>query len=372
MKTVLKLTLIFMTIAVPALGQGNLSIEERLEKLEKTDAELYHTLAGQKEAGLASRIAERITLSGLLEVEAASGRLKYRDADNDAASDLTLATAQLTFGAKVTDSISADLSFLYEEGATDLEVDEAAINFAAGPWKARIGQQYLPFGVFYSHFISDPLILGLGETRDTAVIAGYGNDLFDLSAFAFNGRADQNTGEDHIDDWGASLTFTPVEGLSVGGSYLSDLADSNAELLADEDGNSVWQRRVAGYSAHIIYAIGPVDLSGEYLGAARAFDAGDLDYDADGKGDRPRAWNIEAALDLRENVELALRYEGSREFAEQPERQYGIDLSWAPVERVSLSLEYLRGTFDRDFAPVDGDRIADYRDLVTAQMAVEF
>lgn len=368
MKTALKLTLIFMTIAFPALAQENLSVEERLEQLEKANAELYHTLAGQKEAGLASQIAERLTLSGLVEVEAAAERLKYRAADNDAFSNLTLATAQLTLGAKVSDSITTDLSILYEEGATDLEIDEAAINFAAGPWKARLGQQYLPFGIFYSHFISDPLILALGETRETAVVAGYGNELFTLSAFAFNGRADKATGEDHLDDGGASLTLIAVEGLTVGGSYLSDLADTDADLL----GGNPWQRRVAGWSAHAIYAIGPVDLSGEFLGATRAFHYNDLDYNADGKGDCPRAWNVEAALDLRENVELALRYEGSREFAEQPERQYGIDLSWAPVEQVSLSLEYLRGTFDREFAPVDGERIADYRDLVTAQVAVEF
>ncbi|HXV22509.1 MAG TPA: LbtU family siderophore porin, partial [Desulfuromonadales bacterium] len=211
----------------------NLSAEERLRLLEERQAEIYHTLAEKKGAGLAAKITERITISGLLEVEAAAADVEFKDGTSDAASDLALATAQFGLGVKLTEAISGDIIFLFEEGAfgaddTDLEVDEAAINFAHGPWSGRVGRQYLPFGVFHSHFISDPLTLELGETRETALLAGYTYGPATLSAFVFNGDAEKTRNEDHIRDWGASLVVAPTEGVELGGSYLSDLADTDA------------------------------------------------------------------------------------------------------------------------------------------------
>lgn len=357
---------------------GNLSAEERLRLLEENQAEIYHTLAEKKAAGLAEKITERITISGLLEVEAAAANVDFRDGSSDAASDLAVATAQFGLGVKLTEAISGDIIFLFEEGAfgdedTDLEVDEAAINISLGSWSARVGRQYLPFGIFHSHFISDPLTLELGETRETAFLAGYTYGSATLSTFVFNGDAEKTGNEDHIRDWGASLVLTPLEGVELGGSYLSDLADTDAELLSDLD--NVFTRRVGGWSAFFVAEHGKLCLAGEVLGAVRHFAVADLDADLNGKGDKPLAWNLEAAWALLENVEVALRYEGSREFAGQPRRQYGADVSWSPWKNTTLSLEYLRGEFDRDFV---GDLIsstgspADKRDLVTAQLAFEF
>jgi len=362
----------------------NLSAEERLRLLEERQVEIYHTLAEKKSVGLAEKITERITISGLLEVEAAAADVEFKDGTSDAASDLALATAQFGLGVKLTEAISGDIIFLFEEGAfgdddTDLEVDEAAINISLGPWSGRVGRQYLPFGVFHSHFISDPLTLELGETRETAFLAGYAYGPATLSAFVFNGDAEKTRNEDHIRDWGASLVLAPTEGVELGGSYLSDLADTDASLVLFEDpllGEvNEYRRRVGGWSAFFVAEHGKLGLSGEVLGATRRFAVVNLDADGDGQGDKPLAWNLEASWTLLENVELALRYEGSREFAGQPERQYGIDVSWSPWENTTLSLEYLRGEFDRAFI---GDLVsstgspADKRDLVTAQLAFEF
>jgi hypothetical protein len=359
------LSCLLLTATVVQAQEANpaASFEERILNLERSQAEIYHTLTGQKEAGLASRIAERITLSGLLEVEAAAGRTRFNDGGRETESGMSLATAYLAFGAKVDDNFSADLSFLYEEGDTPLEVDEATINYRRGPWNARFGQQYLPFGVYYSHFISDPLTLELGETRATALLAGFENDLFSLSGFVFDGAAGKAGRANRLDDWGTSLTLIPFEALTLGGSYLSDLADTDAELLGDAE----WTRRVGGWSAFAILTLGDFDLAGEYLGATRAFAEGDY------IGLKPEAWNIEAGYKVRENVEFALRYEESREFFDQPKEQYGAAVSWGPREQVVLSLEYLRGKFDSRYTtPDDDDRIADKRDLVTVQLALQF
>jgi hypothetical protein len=344
-------------------------IEKRLEDLEKSQAEIYHTLAEKKTAGLAEKITEKISISGLIEVEAGAEEVEYADGTTDAGSDLVLATAQLGLGMKATEHISGDLIFLFEEDATDLEIDEAAINLSNDVLFGRFGRQYVPFGVFNSHFISDPLTLELGETRETALLAGYNRDLFSLSAFIFNGDAEKAGQEDHIRDWGLSLTVTPMENVELGASYLSDLADTDAELLEE------YTERVGGWSAYAVLGFGDFEFSGEFLGATESFDAADLDEDGNGSGDKPAAWNLELSYAVAENIEVALRYEGSDEFAGQPERQYGVAASWAPWEHVNLALEYLRGEFDNDFAgdlASDGGSPADKRDLVTAQLAFEF
>ncbi|ALC17089.1 hypothetical protein DSOUD_2326 [Desulfuromonas soudanensis] len=333
--------------------------------------EPYHTLAEKKAAGRARNITDRITISGLIEVEAAAENVDFADGTADAASDLTLATAQIALGVKLTERVRGNISLLFEEGAfgdedTDLEVDEAAVDIYFPSLFGRFGRLYLPFGVYHSHFISDPLTLALGETRETALLLGYGHDLFSLSAFVFNGDAGKIGQEDQIDDWGASLVLTPAEGIELGGSYLADLADSDAGLLAE------YRRRVGGWSSFATVEHGPFGASAEILGGVQSFDAADLDADGNGKGDRPLAWNLEVSWAPVEQVEVAARYEGSDEFAGQPERQYGVAVSWSLWEDATLSLEYLRGRFDQDFSADEEGNVPDRRELLGAQLAFEF
>ena len=321
-------------------------IEKRLETLESQQAEIYHTLAEKKAAGLAEKITEKISLSGLIEVEAGFA---------DSESDIALATAQLGFGMEVSEHLGGDLILLFEEGE-DFTVDEAAVNISNDAWFSRIGLQYVPFGVFNSHFISDPLTLELGETQEVAILGGYASDLFALSAFVFNGDAEKAGEDDRIRDWGASLTVTPLEGFEAGVSYLSDLADSDAGLLFDEDLNpeNLYTDRIAGYSAYAIYGFGPLELSGELLGA--------LEKSDDLGGLKPFTWNLELAYAAAENVEVAAKLEGSDELPDAPEKRYGVAVAWSPVEHVTLAAEYLRAEFEE----------GDDDDVVTAQLAFEF
>ncbi|MFO7983493.1 MAG: LbtU family siderophore porin [Desulfuromonadales bacterium] len=357
-----KAFLILVLLAIPIFVSARDGIDERIENLEATQAEIYHTLAGKKQAGLKTAITEKITISGLIEVEAGAAEIDSRDGGTESESDIILATAQLGLGVEVAEGITGDLILLYEEDATDLEVDEAAINFSNDVWFGRLGQQYVPFGVFHSHLISDPLTLELGETRETALLGGYGNDIVTISAYIFNGDADkEGDQEDHIRDWGLSVSSTPAEGLTLGASYISDLAESDAELVGD-----TFEGRVGGWSAFFTLEPEGFHVTGEVLGADSTFSAADMDADGNGVGDRPLAWNLELAWYPSEVLELSARYEGSDEFSGHPETQYGICTSWGVRENVSLSLEYLRGEFD-SFG--DG---ADTRNMVTAQLGLEF
>lgn len=347
---------------VPAVA-GAASLEERVGALERRQAEVYHTLAERKAAGLGTLLGRRISLSGLLELEAAYERIGSRGGESESSSDLAVATAQLGLGVAVVDHVTGTLIFLFEEEDTaPPEVDEATVDLAFGSWEGRLGRQYLPFGAFSSHFVSDPLTLELGETRETAALAGYAGRLWRAAAFLFNGDAEREGDEDHLGDWGASVRVTPLPVVELGASVLSDLADADAELVGGG-----YRRRVPGWSAFGVIVVEPLEFSGEVLGAARRFHPDDLDADGDGDGDRPLAWNLELAWHPVPVVELAARVEGSRELVGQPELQCGAIVSWGPWEHVSLSLEYLRGAFDEGF----GEGV-DSRDRVVTQLAVEF
>lgn len=372
------LMVLSLMILVPVAGWGepqtNSSVEERLQTLEREQqdladkfseyqAEPYHTLEGKKTAGLGIMIADRLSLSGLLELEGYFESVKDRDGNSDSQSDLTLATAQLSFGVLINEMVSGDVSLLYEEDETDLEIDEAAINLEYNGWFGRLGQQYVPFSPFYSHMISDPMTLELGETRETAVLGGYRTNLVAVSLFVFNGDAEEEGGEDHIDDCGVHLTVYPTPGLEVGVGYLSDLADSDAELLENEE----YQSRTGGASAYFVWEFSDYGLSAEFVGAAEDFDAEDLDMNRDGNGDRPIAWNTEFAWYPQSFLEFAVRVEGSDEYYDQPELQYGAKVGWSPMDHLSLALEYLHGEFDKEFSD-DLDK----RELVVTQLALEF
>jgi hypothetical protein len=200
--------------------------------------------------------------------------------------------------------------------------------------------------------------LTLGETRQTALVLAYQREIFTLRAFVFNGKKDKAGSEDHVNDGGMSLTVTPYDGLEFGASALSDLAESGAELL----GGNGYSRRFAGWSAYLHLQQGRLGLEAEYLAAARAFAANDL---ADNVN-RPQTWNLEAAWALTPAVELAARYGGSRELADAPRRECGVDFSWSPLAATTVSVEYLRSNFDPFLAA------AKRRDQLTMQLALAF
>jgi len=310
---------------------------------ERKPAEIYHTPEKKKTVGLPRKITEGLTISGLIELEAGF---------SSSGSDLTVATAQVRFDMVTDERISGNLNLLFEDRG-NLAVDEAAITFSDSRWSARLGLQFLPFGHFRSHFITDTLTLDLGETRETAILGSFRTDPLALSAFIFNGDAEQAGEEDRARDWGASLSVTPLSGLAIGASYLSDLADSNAGLFAGVENR--YLKRVAGWSAFAVATLGPVELSGEVLGATGGFAA------ADGGG-KPLAWNLELAFVPAARMEVAIRVEGSNDLPAAAERRYGVAASWSPWEQISLSAEYLRA------AHGDGDD----ESLVTARLAMEF
>ncbi len=311
----------------------------------------------------------RIQVGGLVEVEAGYENIRFNDpaVEDENAGDVDVATVELDMDVKITDHVDGHVLMKYEED--DVFLDEGFITLTGGddlPARLIVGRQYIPFGNFHSHFITDPTTLILGETNEGALVAGYrlGDNMADLALGAFKGKLRKAGDDDTIDGYVASLTSAPFDGLAFSASYTSSLAaaDAFADAVIDPENLA---SHVAGFSAHAtLEFLEHFTLSGEYVGALKRFQAGEIYDPADDKRRKPVAWNAELAVVVSDALEIAARCSGSHHGADLlPESQYGAVINWGFFDNTNIALEYLYGKFEDDHGKIHA---------VTAQLAVEF
>jgi hypothetical protein len=341
---------------------GVKSLDDRVRRLEKQS----------EENPLLGTWAEKITLSGLIEVEGSYEGVDYDDpgTPDEDSSDITLATVELGIDADITKYVGGHVLFLWEDGDDSVGLDEGFIIFDGEdvvPLYINIGQLYVPFGNFESHFISDPLTLEIGETSEGAVKAGYTNEWVEACVSVYNGDVDEAGDEDnHIDDFVASINITPTISedfsISFGVSYISNIAESDG--LEDETSGTI-EEDVAGMGAFASIAYKErFFLELEYVSAIDNFHAGDLSFDNGSRDLEPETWNIEFAFLPTEDLELAVRYEGGNDLGDDflPDTRYGGIVSYSLFEATNLAVEYLHSSYDNN----------DESDTVTVQLGVEF
>lgn len=347
------------TVADEKKAGGVKSLEKRIKHLE--DA-----IGRDVESG---KWYDRLQIGGLIEVEAGHQKTDFKDpAEEDTKeNDVDLATVELDIDAKIVEHVVGHVLIKYEDD--DIFVDEGFITLTgtdAFPAYLIAGRQYLPFGYYDSFFVTDPNTLILGETNEGAAVAGYriGGDMVDLSVGAFNGKIDKAGDDDSIDSFVAAVTAQPLEFLTTGISYTSNLASSDTfsedAVVVDE-----LKDTVGGWSAFVtVEFLERFKFIGEYTAALDDFEAGELYDAADPKKRKPSAWNLEFGAMVIDSLELALRYGGSDDGANfLPESQYGAVLNWGFFENTNLALEYLHGEYEDDVQETDA---------LTAQLAIEF
>jgi hypothetical protein len=311
-----------------------------------------------------------IEFGGLIEVEAGHERIRFDDpeAETEKSGDVDLATVEFGIDARIAPHVAGRVLFLYEDD--ELTVDEGFVTLDGEevfPGYLSAGKMYLPFGVYDSHFVSDPNTLTLGETNEGAAAIGFrvGEDLLDFSVGAFGARARKAGDDETIDSFVAAATFQPSDFLTLGASYISNLGGSDgfSEALTDPEG---LDSRVGGWSAFVsLEILDRISLIGEIVGALDKFEAGEVYDEDDEKRRRPVAWNAELGVGVLDNLEIAVRYGGSEDGGADflPETQYGAVVNWGFFDNTNLALEYMRGEFEDDFQETD---------TFTAQLAVEF
>jgi hypothetical protein len=339
---------------------GVKSLEDRIKQLE--DA-----IKRQPES---DKWYDRLQISGLIEVEASHGKTDFKDSvvEDEKTSDVDLATVELGVDAKISAHVDGHVLFKYEDD--DLFVDEGFITIVGTetfPAYLIAGRQYIPFGNFDSHFVTDPTTLVLGETNDGAVVAGYrfGGEMVDVSIGAYNGDAKKSDKDDVVNSFVGSIVVSSIENIKFGASYTSNIAGSDTFNTVVVDPDNL-DSLVGGWSAFVTFEfLERFKLTGEYVGALDNFKAGEIYDTADTKERKPSAWNVELGVAIIDNVELAARYEGSDDGGADflPESQYGAVLNWGFFKNTNLALEYLHGEFEDD---------AQETDSFIAQLAIEF
>lgn len=302
----------------------------------------------------------RFTLTGLIEAEASF----IHPEGGDKADEARLSTVQLGLEAELTPWLDGHVIGLWEEENTEpAEIDEAVLvlktpgSVAGQTLSLTGGRQYLPFGRFESQMISDPLTLELGETRGTSAVVVAEGDLWSARAGAFQGKVDK----DHtngIDTWVAAVELAPLEGLSLGVSYLSDLAESDAELVQDK---ALYNDEVPAVAAFVALSHGAFGLSVEYLAATTTFADDEVETGEDLTGRRPKAWFIEAGWAATDRLALATRYEEADDY-QGDVRRLGATAAYGLCDYTQFAVEYL-------YADTPADSPAH---TFTAQFVIEF
>jgi len=329
-------------------------------------ARIYRTREEQREAGLQREVTPWLTVSGLAEGEILFEDFDTKEGPADDSGRDDSASLQLGFILTPVEFFSAETILEYDTDKDKVEADEAFLSFETDPWELSVGKQYTPLGVYFSNFVSGPL-LEFGETqaREVATLTYGPSDDLDIFLTAYRGRArkqGKNSGEWN---WALATEFWLNDDWSFGLSYQSDLADSDSRLL--EDNNDRYAEQVAAVSGYILWAGDWFEVTLEALAATGSFE--ELDSDRD----KPWAWNAELVhFYPGTNFEISFRIEGSQELEDEPRYQFGPAITWRTGKNASITVEYLHGEFEDELATTENDDPYDHVDRVGAILSVAF
>lgn len=355
-------------ITPDAMAADTRNLQDRIERLE----------AAMEKRAQTDKWFEHIQLSGAVEIEAAVIDVDSNedDIDDGRTSDIDLANAELAVDALIAEYVDGHVLIKYDG---DMYIDEGFVTLHGPeslPAYLIVGKQYIPFGNFASHFITDSNTLILGETNEGALIAGYrlADDLINLSAGVYNSEVQEEDDDDDINSIVAAVQVQLDDTLNLGISYTSNIAGSNVlrGMVLDYVDQELFNRMdtlVGGWSVFAGYRfLERFKVIVEYVGALDEFkfDGVSEEFEDSAFNEaQPSAWNTELGITLLENLEVALRLAGSEDGGAEfiPESQYGLVINWCAFKNTLLALEYLHSEYEDDAQEVNA---------VTAQLAVEF
>jgi hypothetical protein len=321
-------------------------------------------LAHEKSAdSLEDKLKEHLTISGSIEVEASS----VESFDGSKEEDISLATADFGIEAKLVDWAVGTLALTWDDEEDKITVDEAFIALGgteAIPASLKAGRFYLPFGVFETAAISDPLTLEAFETREDAVMVGFSATGLSGGLYVFNGDTNEGGGDEKIEHFGAHLGYSLENDhfkINSQLGYLSSIVDSDTlgeELDLEAD-------YVGGIAAQVSVASFGVTLTGEYITAVEDYTT------ADGVEGKPVAYHLEAGYEVELGLPLqfALSYSATKDLAPiLPESRVAAVVGVELVEGLGFKVEYRH---DKDYDVADGGT-GEEADAVVAQLSYEF
>ena len=322
------------------------------------------------EDALSQGIIQKVQLSGAIEAEVSYGS----DYDDVKESDVDLTTLELGIDVALTDYFSGFALMKWEEdGGEGVFLDEGGVtlgNVDEYGVAVTAGKIYVPFGVFETGMISDPLTLELGETREGAVVVDFGAGGFYGAAYTFNSAIGDDADDDMIDAFGVTAGYVyEVDGVSVdlSAGWISNLTSSGGfSSYLDDTGVTLLDDYTAGATISAVVSIAEFTLIGEYLAAL------DSDYLV-AEDSEPSTWNLEFGYGFEisgHGASVSATYQGSDEAAMLglPETRIGAAFGFDITDSLGIAFEYIH---DKDYDVSDGGT-GESADAVTCQLALEF
>jgi len=322
------------------------------------------------ENALGQGIVQQVQISGAIEAE-----LGYsNDYDDVSESDADLTTLELGLDVALTDFFSGFALMKWEEdGGEGVFLDEGGITLGSVDEygvAVIVGKLYVPFGVYETGMISDPLTLELGETREGAVVGEFGRGGFRGAIYAFNSAIGDDADDDMIDSFGVVAGYvyeTATVSVDVSAGWISNLTSSGgfSDYLNDA-GIAFVDDYTAGATVSAVVNISEFTLIGEYLTAL------DDDY-LMAENSQPATWSLEFGYGFEisgHGVSIAATYQGSDEAAilGLPEVRIGAVFGFDITEGLGIALEYVH---DEDYDSSVGGT-GNSADALTCQLALEF
>lgn len=330
---------------------------------ERGSVREFRTQDERLEAGNRRQIGESLYLTTLAELEWDRERRTSQDATESGTETGSALVLQAGLTAAMTDQVQAELEAEYDSEDDELIVDEAILAVERDPFELEVGKDTLGFGEYFSRFTTGPL-LEFGETTDSLFALSYSHPAgMEMSLSAYDGRAELDNDNSSSIDYVLAGQLEPADPLSLGISYITDLADSDERLLADS--GRPYTRKVPAISGYALWSGRAYDATFEYVTALKEFNGLDPDFD------KPSAWNAELGLFIMEDVDMSFRIEGGNELEEAPDLRTGAAVTWRFHQDAMLTVETLYGRFDNDSAARDNGSI-ESNSITAVQILVAF
>lgn len=254
-------------------------------------------------------------------------------------------------------------------------------DFLQTPFYATFGQMYVPFGVYSTTLVSDPLTQTLARTKARAILFGYKQQSvnnFYASAYIFRG-ASHASATSRVNNGGINVGYgfkMNQVNADVGAGVIANIADSQgmqytgnqplfagfggptvvtvatttpgvtANLINVDTGNEKLVHRVPAYDAHALLGFGDnIQVIGEYIAASTNFNPNDMTYNSHGA--RPQALALEGIYNIPKfyyHTSVALAYGMSKNALAigLPAKRYSfvVNQSWWKDTLQSLELRH--------------------------------